>query len=83
MSEHPNRAERRGHGEPEEGYEPAPFIYSKDPWDERRFSRFYPFAKRRAAGQTSGWEAAAPFLVIAGALAVFVLAVWLVQAIAR
>lgn len=81
MSERPNRAERRGHGEPEEGFEPAPFIYSKDPWDERRFTRFNPFA-RSGHSQTGAWEAAAPFLLIAGALALLVLAVWIVRAIA-
>jgi hypothetical protein len=81
MSERPNRAERRGHSKPEEGFEPAPFIYSKDPWDERRFNRFNPFA-RSGHGQTSAWEAVAPFLLIAGALALLVLAVWLVRAIA-
>lgn len=85
MSEHPNRAERRGHSEPEEElFEPAPIIYSKDPWDARRYSRFYPFAGARSGrpGQTSAWEAAAPFLLIGGALALLLMAIWFIQVIA-
>ena len=37
MSDQPNRAERRGHGLPEEPVGPAPFIYSRDVWDARRY----------------------------------------------
>lgn len=36
--------------------------YSKDPWDERRFSPFASFRR----GRTTSWEAAAPFLLILG-----------------
>jgi hypothetical protein len=62
---------------------PEPFVYSKDPWDERRFSRFNPFARSRGGrAGTSAWEAAAPFLLIVGALAILALAVWLIQALA-
>lgn len=78
MSDFPNRAERRGHDEPEERLEPAPYVYSRDPWDERRFNRFTPWRR----GDISGWEAAAPFLLILGAAALLALAVFLVKAIA-
>jgi hypothetical protein len=79
MSDHPNRAERRGHSFPEEPFGPAPFIYTRDPWDERRFSRF----ARWRSPRTSGWEAAAPFLLIAGRAGLLALTVWLVNVFVR
>lgn len=78
MSDHPNRAERRGHFDDDEHLEPSGIIYSKDPWDERRFD---PFALRRGGRMTS-WEAAAPFLLILGGAALLALAIFLVKAIA-
>lgn len=67
MSDPLNRGERRGHGEPESERElgPSRLIYSKDPWDERRFS---PFDSLRR-GRTTSWEAAAPYLLILGGMA--------------
>lgn len=82
MNDPANRAERRGHRELDEGAGPPPFVYSRDPWDERRFNRFNPlFHWKRVT--TSGWEAAAPFLLIAGGLAALALAISVVNALAH
>lgn len=46
MAKHPNRVKRVGHQGTATGHEredpgpsePYPFVYSRDPWDERRFA---------------------------------------------
>jgi hypothetical protein len=78
VNERPNRAERRGHDSEPENLEPSTFVYSRDPWDERRFNKLAP----RRFTPTTSWEAAAPFLLILGLLVFFVLVVLLVHAFA-
>ncbi len=55
------------------------FIYSRDVWDVRRVSPF----KAPSHGRMSGWEAVAPLLLLFGTLALFALAVLLIQARGR
>lgn len=79
MDQYPNREERRGHSEPQEWLDPQPLIYSKDPWDVRRFR---PFRRRRGA-EMSGWEAASPFIFIAAVFLFLALVVIGVHLVAR